>query len=111
MIVLDYKKPTFHAPETKGALRIRKKLEGKGWYVGKIGGGPYTIGWPDFFCCHVLHGHRWIETKVPGRKLRASQVKRFTELADKGEKIYVMYDEKDYMVLFRDNDNWRKFIP
>ena len=107
---MNYRKPRGQ-PESKGASRLIALLVSKGWGCWKIGGGPLTVGWPDWYCFHRRHGHRWIETKAPGKKLRKSQVNRFQKMANAGDKIYVVHDETEYDVLFRDKDNWMMYLP
>lgn len=84
-------------------------MQSKGWYIRKIGASMYAIGWPDFYAFHILHGHRWIETKAPGGKLRKTQIREFNNMAKLGDKIYVLETYKDYYKLFN-NDNWREYI-
>ena len=84
-------------------------MRARDWYIGKIGGGKFTVGWPDYYAFHRQHGHRWIETKTPGAKLRASQIERFRQLTNAGDSVYVLTDEKDYHKLF-ETPNWEQYI-
>lgn len=83
-------------------------MEARGWKLIKLHGNKYQTGMPDFYAKHLLHGYRWIETKVLRGKLRNSQKRMFAELAAYGEKFYVLFDEVDYDKLFGP-DNWRDF--
>lgn len=101
-------------PETTGSIGIIRKMRERGWYCGKIGGGKYNKGWPDWYCYHTNFGHRWLEMKAGSNKLTAYQKKRFNELYKAGDKIYVLNVEKPidllYREIFADNDNWRMFL-
>lgn len=104
-----YKHPR-KQPEAAAALRLTRLMRFKGWGVWKHGAGKYVAGWPDYYSVHPEYGHRWFETKVPTGKLRPSQVTRFTEMAKYGESIWVLRDERDYMLLFG-LANWRLWLP
>lgn len=106
---MRYKKPRGQ-PEALGARRLVRHMEARGWMCDKLGGGPFTVGWPDYYCFHPQHGERWIETKAPGGKLSRSQTKRFSRWAAKGIKIFVMEDETTYNRLFQEGDNWRQYL-
>lgn len=84
-------------------------MELRGWLVMKMGAGKYVSGWPDCYAAHIKWGQRWFETKVPGGKLRASQIKRFAKLAQYGVEIWVLEGPETYMRLFK-NPNWRQYI-
>ena len=90
-------------------LRLIRHMKLKGWAVFKVGAGKFVAGWPDYYCYHHLHGHRWIETKNKGEKLTPAQKKRFKMLAEAGDKIFVLEIEEHYQRLFRDKDNWRHY--
>ncbi len=110
---LQYKNPKITVktgPEAKGAKRLRLHMRAKGWYIKKLHGGRYQSGLPDLLCLHSLHGHRWVETKSPGGKLRQSQIHEFTIMEQHGEQIYVLEDEKDYMKLFNKKGNWLQYV-
>jgi len=96
-------------PEAKGAKGLFTLMRSKGWYITKLHGGPYQSGLPDAYCYHHIHGHRWVETKAPKGKLRASQVKKFGELTDAGDKVFVLEDYTHYERLFREH-NWMGYI-
>ena len=110
---MKYREPRKNL-ESSGAKKFINFLQSKGWSCWKLGGGKFTVGWPDYYCYHKNFGHRWVETKVKNRKLRPSQVKKFREFAAAGDKIYVIEvnhsNEELYAVLFADYDNWRVFI-
>lgn len=95
-------------PEAKGALRIRRYLEARGWLVIKLHGGKYQSGLPDFFIIHIVHGLKWMETKAKGEKLRRSQLGMFGLLDKFGQEVFVLTDEQDYPKLFN-KPNWREF--
>jgi len=109
---MNYKRPrntVRTGPEAKGALRLRRYMEARGWMIKKLHGGKYQSGLPDLLCLHILHGLRWIETKAPKEKLRYSQEIFFAKMNKYGQKVYVLRDEKDYELLFQENDNWRQY--
>lgn len=116
MRIQVYLKRPRQNPEAKGSKVFIKYLESKGWYCAKLGGGKYTVGWPDYYCYHPHFHHRWLEMKAKGGKLRSSQIARFKRLAAAGDKVYVIEvgDDKEklsqYAILFADYDNWRVFI-
>lgn len=82
----------------------------KGWVCDKIGGGKYTVGWPDYWCWHPVHGERWVEMKAPGGKLRPSQIKRFSRWAKKGILVFICTDDTDYEKLFKDWSDWEMYV-
>ena len=105
---MDYKQPRSQ-PESKAAKRLCNYMEARGWGVWKVGAGKYVSGWPDYYAFHPQHGHRWIETKAPGGKLRGSQIKRFRSMTKAGDSIFVLEDEKTYARLFQPA-NWELYI-
>ena len=84
-------------------------MEARGWYIIKLHGGKYQSGLPDLFAMHPEYGTRWIETKTPSGKLRASQVKKFYLMSRAKVKIFVLEDETHYRRLFEENDNWTDY--
>ncbi len=96
--------------ESIGANRLVMYMRAHGWIIDKLGGGPYTVGWPDFFAWHPQHGLKWIETKAPGGKLRKSQIDRFKRWSRAGLDVYVLEDETHYRRLFAQHPNWREYI-
>jgi len=105
---LKYKKKN-PKPEAAGSNRLMNYMQAKGWLCMKLGGSKFTVGWPDYYCYHPRHGHRWVEMKAPGEKLRDSQIKRFTKMAAAGDKIFVCEDRDHYDRLLRPRDNWRQY--
>lgn len=105
---MDYKKPKGN-PEAKAANRLMRHMKARGWHCWKLGSSRYKAGWPDYYCYHHVHGHRWIETKFGRNKLEASQVKKFRELTTAGDKVYVCTDERHYYKLF-ELPNWVEYI-
>ncbi len=105
---MEHRKPR-GKPEAKGANRLCNYMRARGWGIWKIGGSKYTVGWPDYYAYHPQHGHRWIETKTKTGKLEPSQKIRFRELTDKGDKVYVLTDEKHYDRLFKE-PNWIMYV-
>ena len=83
-------------------------MKSKGWFIKKIGASRFNIGWPDYYAYHAAHGHRWIEAKAPGGKLRASQSKLFAEMTSLGDKVYVLEGPETYGRLFKE-PNWRQY--
>ncbi len=105
---MNYHQPKTQ-PEAAGARRLMKLMKSRGWLCMKLGGGKYTVGWPDWYCYHPKWGHKWIETKTIKGKLSRSQITRFIKMSLAGDKIYILTNERDYMKLFRNYDNWRMF--
>ncbi len=102
-----YRKPKTQ-PESVGAARLRRYMEARGWFLKKLHGNKFQSGMPDYVAFHATYKMRWIENKTLEGRLKPSQVRCFTEMAEKGEKIYVCFDEVDYDKLFGP-DNWRDF--
>lgn len=71
----------------------------------------YQYGWPDLLAMHMNYGIKWIEMKIPGGKLRQTQVDKFHKWSRFGVKIYVLdgASETDYKKLFGE-PNWHLFI-
>ena len=85
-------------------------MRSRGWHVTKMHGNLFPKGVPDLYCTHQKFGAKWIETKVLGKKLRASQKKIFTEWARHGTRnIWVINHCDDYDKLF-DEPNWWKYV-
>ena len=106
---MDFKLPrntVRTGPESKGSERLQLFMRSKGWWCKKLHGGKYQSGLPDLLALHPLHGHRWIETKAPGEKLRPTQRKMFAMFNRYRQKVYVLEDEKGYWKLFDKKDNW-----
>lgn len=116
---MDYKPPKHTVrtgPEAKGAKRLRIYMEARDWWFKKLSGSIYQSGMPDLLALHMIHGLRWIETKVEGGYLRDSQVHICATFAKYGQQVYVLRDERDYPLLFRvdefgkPKDNWKQYV-
>ena len=105
---MNFKKPR-KKPEAGGAVRLRTYMEARGWYLKKLHGNKYQEGMPDYVAFHSKHGMRWIENKTLTGRLTPSQKKVFVEMAIRGEKIFILFDETDYDRLFAEYDNWRDY--
>lgn len=88
---------------------LRRLMHSRGWLTVKTTGGRFSSGWPDLFCAHPEYGMKWVETKVPGGRLRPSQRKMFTKLAKHGVKIWVIIEPDGYYKLFNE-PNWWKYV-
>jgi len=97
-------------PEAAGARRLMKYMRAHGWGCRKLHGGKYSPGWPDYYCHHPQHGHRWVETKAKGGKVRPQQIVFFNWLNKTGDKVYILEDETHYYRLFKETDNWKVYI-
>lgn len=60
--------------ETQIQRAIQGVLKGMNWRVRKIHGGALNKGYPDLYVGCPVYGDAWIEVKVPGKKLRDSQI-------------------------------------
>ncbi len=105
---MKHRKPKTQ-PESLAANRLLKHMRAREWTCWKVGAGKYVSGWPDYYCYHRLHGHRWIETKINKNMLEPSQIKRFQELTDAGDKVFVLTDETHYGRLFKE-PNWLQYV-
>ena len=107
-MALEYKLPR-RSLESDGAARLKKLMQSRGWTWNRITPGKYgTAGLPDVYATHPKWGYRWIETKAPKGKLRASQVKKFTEFALAGIDVFVCVNENWYKYLFGP-PNWKRW--
>lgn len=97
-------------PEAKGSARLQLYMRSKGWWCRKLHGGKYQSGLPDLVAMHSIHGIKWIETKAPKEKLRASQISIFKMFNRYGQRVYVLEDERDYWKLFDKKDNWLVYV-
>ena len=105
--IVEYRKPKTQ-PEHQASNTLVNYMRGRGWGIWKIGGGRFTVGWPDFYAFHPEYGERWIEMKTPTGKLRASQIKRFINMSKHGVRIWVLTSYEQYMKLFQ-TPNWRQY--
>lgn len=97
-------------PEAVGSRRLKKYMEGQGWYLKKLHGGAYQSGMPDYVAWHPRYGQRWIEMKAPGGKLRHSQISMFRIMEKYGQHVYVLESEKHYGRLFSEKGNWFSYV-
>lgn len=83
----------------------------RGWWCVKLHGSRYQKGLPDWYCCHLTHGTRWIETKSDRKHhcLELSQVKVFKEMSLKGVGVWVLRGPEEYKKLFKPA-NWASYI-
>jgi len=110
MFFKEPKRTVKNGPEQLGLQRLRKYMESNGWLVKKLHGGQFQSGFPDLYCVHPKHGHRWIEMKAPKGKLRESQCKFFFELEQYGDQVYVLENETNYSRLFNLKGNWKEYV-
>ena len=96
-------------PEDKLANLLRKLMESSEWCVEKTHGSMYQSGFPDFLCMHLVWGTKWIENKVPGGRLRPSQISKFLIWEKAGAEIFVCTGPKDYYKIF-EHPNWGEFL-
>lgn len=80
------------------------------WHVEIVHGGMFQQGFPDLYCMHKKHGKRWIELKVPGRKLRHSQFRKFKKWQEFGTDIWVVDNPKTLMEVIFGPPNWIFFF-
>src|SRR5690606_15387752 len=83
--------------------RIKKFLEGKGWFVFVTHGNNFQSGLPDLYCIHERYGTRWVEVKRPkGYVFTRAQKVNFHKFSEKGVGIWVLVDatEEEYERLF-----------
>lgn len=83
-------------------------MRAQGWVIWKLGAGKYVSGWPDYYCFHKMHGHRWMETKDKNEVLTPAQVKRFREMDSAGDSVFVLETYHQYQRLFK-KPNWRLY--
>ena len=62
----------------------------------------FQSGLPDYWCVHRKYGTRWIETKTDLGSLTESQWRVFAQIVKHGGGIWVLRDERDYLLLFKD---------
>lgn len=94
--------------EQEGQDKLRNFMHARGWHTEKTHGNMYQSGWPDLLCMHNKFGRKWVECKVPGEKLRQSQIACFLKWSEFGETIYIMHDDDDYDILFG-KPNWMPY--
>ncbi len=104
-----YKTPR-KKPEQTGSIRLRRFMESKGWFIKKIHGSKFSKNWPDSVAFHIQYGLRWIEFKKAGGKVSQGQMQQFAIFHRYGQEVYILRDEKDYMLLFNKIGNWGDFI-
>lgn len=84
-------------------------MQSQGWLCMKLGASKFAPGWPDYYCYHQKYGHRWLEMKSQYEKLTKAQKYRFDLMSRAGDKIFVCHSKEDYITLFEEIDNWRKY--
>lgn len=91
--------------------RVIKYLRLRNWQVKETEGTLLSYGWPDLYTAHLQYGPRWIEMKVPGGKLRETQIEFITDFALVGVGVWVLTDDtiKEYQKLFKP-PNWQEFL-
>lgn len=91
--------------------RVIKYLRLRDWQVKETEGTPLSYGWPDLYVAHLRHGPRWIEMKVPGGKLRETQIEFITDFALVGVGVWVLEDATpaEYAKLFGE-PNWSEYL-
>lgn len=100
-------------PEAQIQDKIIRMLRFKEWTVMSTHGNMYQHGFPDLYCCHPLHGQRWVEVKRPNPKdsrFTAAQTKYFPLLSAAGIGIWVLTGSttEDYEKLFK-KPNWKAY--
>lgn len=90
--------------------KVIAKLEKFGYHVEITHGGMYQQGWPDLYCMHPGLGTYWVELKVPGGKLRRSQIEKFTLWSKYKVKIWVVTSHFEVPEIFDKPPNWFKFF-
>ena len=133
-----YEKKEKKEKERDGKRRFIEVAKKEGWQVHtlNVSAGEFsTTGFPDAFMaispsrlCSLLYrykdviskitlpfeinivreNYRWIEFKTKTGLLEASQVERFRKFAECNIGVWVVFDETDYLDIFRP-PNWWKF--
>ena len=94
--------------ELSDNIRVRLHLDG--WHTEKSHGNAYQSGWPDLYCMHPEHGQCWIETKVRGKKLEASQVTTFLKWHKHRVRIYIITSVDDLILVYKHKPpNWPEY--
>ena len=106
---MQYKKAR-EQPEHREQERLRKYMATRGWYTKKLHGGKYQSGLPDLLAMHCIHGIKWIEMKVPGEKLRASQIAEFARFEKCGQEVYILESIEHYRRIFKPKGNWKEYV-
>jgi hypothetical protein len=100
-------------PEKIIQIKIEKMLERKGWFVKRTHGGMFQSGFPDDFASHPVHGHRWVEVKLPdlkGSRFTKAQLVEFPKFEAHGSGVWILVaaTEAEYELLFR-KPNWTAY--
>ena len=100
-----------HLTEASRQQQVISYLQTRDWVVKQTEGTILSHGWPDLYVAHVRHGQRWIEMKVPGGKLRETQIRFITdfELAGVGVWVLEAATPEQYARLFKP-PNWRNYL-
>jgi len=85
---------------------VIKRLLLNNWGYRIVHGSMYQVGFPDLYCYHKLFGARWVELKMPGNKLRVSQVKFFSDLSRHNIGVWVCSDPNEIPKLLMNKPNW-----
>ncbi len=101
-------------PETILQKSIMDYMRLRGWECWNTHGSQYQMGFPDFYTAHFKYGTRWVEVKLPHRKVNPftpAQMKVFQEFAGKGVGIWVLTaaSSTEYNKLFKPS-NWYTFL-
>jgi len=78
---------------------LRRLLRADGWLVEKSHGNLYQAGWPDLYCFHLAHGHRWVETKTPNGRLTPAQFETFSRWVEAGVPIWILTEPRPDLLL------------
>jgi len=109
-MTLQYKKIRRQPERDEVSRPLVAFMRKRGWHCTKMHGNMYQQGVPDLYCTHPKFGVKWVETKVVGKKLRATQRKLFREWAQHGSgNIWVINHCDDYGKLF-DPPNWYRYV-
>lgn len=89
---------------------LKRYMVQRGWMVKKITGSEYMVGFPDYYCSHIVHGPRWIELKRPGTgRLSDVQIRVFGQFTRAGTGIWLLETVADYPKLFKP-PNWTAYL-
>ena len=100
-----------HLTEASRQQQTITYLQVRDWLVKHTEGTILSHGWPDLYAAHLEYGPRWIEMKVPGSKLRETQIKFITDFERAGVGVWVLEagDPQQYARLFKP-PNWRNYL-
>lgn len=97
--------------EASRQQQVIQYLQIRDWAVKQTEGTILSYGWPDLYAAHKEYGPRWIEMKVPGGKLRETQIEFITDFERAGVGIWVLVaaNPQEYAKLFRP-PNWKDYL-